>query len=115
MRNKLTVLFACIICAGAVTDIRVSEDEDAPAKVEATPPLNVHIVFSNHLVSCIKPYKALKTIPLITNSSVHRRQCGRQCCYIQLQLHAVSWRRAVSLNSKPSFHHVNSKGYYFPV
>ncbi|CAL8470098.1 g9640 [Coccomyxa elongata] len=33
----------------ASADIRVQEDADAPAKVEAPPPLNVHIVFSNHL------------------------------------------------------------------
>ena len=50
MKNTICLFILAFTCAGAVTDFRPSDNTDGRAKVEADAPVNVHIVFSNHLV-----------------------------------------------------------------
>ncbi len=50
MNAILCLLILSLGYAIAVTDFRPKDDSDGLARVEANEPLNVHIVFSNHLV-----------------------------------------------------------------
>lgn len=50
MKREILFVLLAAYSASAVTDLRPQTEADGPAKTEADPKLNVHIVFSNHLV-----------------------------------------------------------------
>lgn len=50
MKYTICIFVLAFACAGAVTDFRPQDNTDGRVKVEADAPVNVHIVFSNHLV-----------------------------------------------------------------
>ncbi|KAK9915574.1 hypothetical protein WJX75_001002 [Coccomyxa subellipsoidea] len=49
MKYTICIFVLAFACAGAVTDFRPQDNTDGRVKVEADAPVNVHIVFSNHL------------------------------------------------------------------